>query len=358
MIFGKKTGGGELTEAAVMGALATVNDPELHKDLVTLGMVKDVKIEGGEVRVVVELTTPACPLKDKIEGDVRAALEKVAGVEKVTVGFTANVSKRPMAGEGEELAPGVRNIVAVGSGKGGVGKSTTALNLALALEQTGARVGLLDADIYGPNIPMMMGVTAQPEVQDKKMVPIEKFGIKMISMGLLVPEDTPVIWRGPMLNSALRQFFGDVVWGELDYLVVDLPPGTGDVQISLVQLVKVTGAVIVTTPQGVSLQDARKAMAMFKQTQTEVLGIIENMSYFIAPDTGKRYDIFDTGGGERAAEELGIPFLGAIPLGMRVREGGDTGDPIVIADPEGEIAMKYKEIAKGLAARISIANLG
>ena len=348
--------GGELTQEAVMDVLRTVQDPELHKDLVSLGMVKRVEIERGNVRLEIQLTTPACPLKEIIIRNIDAALRKLTGYAGVKVEFSANVAGRAVSGQ--DLTPGVRNIIGVASGKGGVGKSTVALNLAISLAKTGARVGLLDADIYGPNIPTMMGAHQPPLADgDNKMVPLEGHGIKMISMGLLVPEDQPVIWRGPMLNNVLRQFFGDVAWGELDYLIVDLPPGTGDVQISLVQLVRVTGCVIVTTPQTVSLQDARKGLVMFHQTNTPVLGIIENMSYFICDHCGTRHDIFDTGGGERIAGELGVPFLGAIPLGINVREGGDRGRPVSITDPECEQSRKFLEIAQNLAARISVQNL-
>lgn len=343
-----------LSKEQVIEALRTVNDPEIHKDLVSLGMVKAVEVEEGRVRVQIQLTTPACPLKNVIGGDVEAALAKLPGFKSVQIDFSANVASR-RATEGE-LVPGVRNIIGVASGKGGVGKSTVALNLAISLQKTGARVGLLDADIYGPNIPTMMGLTEAPRIDGNKMVPLEKFGVKMISMGLLVPEDAPVIWRGPMLNNALRQFFGDVQWGELDYLIVDLPPGTGDVQISLVQLVNVTGCVIVTTPQTVSLQDARKGLAMFQQTNTPVLGLIENMSYFICDGCGKRHNIFDTGGGEKAAASLGIPFLGAIPLGVNVRDGGDRGLPVSAADPQCEHSQRFMEIAQRLAGNVSILN--
>lgn len=356
MIF-KKSGTGEngLTREAVLAVLATVQDPELHKDLVSLGMVRAVEIKEGRVKLEIQLTTPACPLKELITRDVEAALAKLPGFVGLEVNYTANVTGRDR-GE-EDLAPGVRNIIGVASGKGGVGKSTVALNLAISLAQSGARVGLLDADIYGPNLPTMMGLHEPPQVAGGKMVPLEKFGVKMISMGLLIPEDQPVIWRGPMLNRALQQFLGDVAWGELDYLIVDLPPGTGDVQISLVQLVRVTGCVIVTTPQTVSLQDARKGLAMFHQTKTPVLGIIENMSYFICGECGTRHNIFDTGGGERVAAELGLPFLGAIPLGINVREGGDTGRPVSVTEPECEQSRQFLAIAQHLAARISVANL-
>jgi ATP-binding protein involved in chromosome partitioning len=351
----------ELTRESVMAALATVNDPELHRDLVSLGMVKNVDLpEPGLVIVQVQLTTPACPLKGQINRDIEEALGRLPGFQAVRVDFSANVSAgRGAQGPQAELAPGVRNIIGIASGKGGVGKSTVALNLSISLAKTGARVGLLDADIYGPNIPTMMGlpVGQPPRVVDDKMVPIEKFGIKMISMGLLVPEDQPVIWRGPMLNSALRQFFGDVHWGELDYLIVDLPPGTGDVQISLVQLVQVTGCVIVSTPQTVSLQDAKKGLAMFHQTNTPVLGLIENMSYFICPNCEERHNIFDTGGVERAARALELPFLGAIPIGLDVRSGGDDGEPITIASPDSETSHKFLEIAQNLAGQVSVMNL-
>ncbi|MCL5611492.1 MAG: iron-sulfur cluster carrier protein ApbC [Chloroflexi bacterium] len=344
-----------LTREAVMDVLRTVNDPELHRDLVSLGMIKQVEITDGRVKLEIQLTTPACPLRETIGRDVEAALRPLSGFQGVDIDFSSNVAGRALADR--DLVPGVRNIIAVASGKGGVGKSTVALNLALSLAKTGAAVGLLDADIYGPNIPTMMGVAQPPRVENNKMVPIEKFGIKMISMGILVPDDSPIIWRGPMLNNALRQFFGDVVWGELDYLVIDMPPGTGDVHISLVQLVQVTGAVIVTTPQTVSLNDARKGLAMFQQTNTPVLGIIENMSYFICGKCGERHDIFDTGGGRRVAEDLDLPFLGAIPIGLKVREGGDRGEPIVIAEPESEPARQFMAIAGNLAARVSVTNL-
>jgi len=351
--------GGALTRKAVLEALRGVHDPELHKDLVSLGMIKDLAVEDGRVRLDIQLTTPACPLRELIHRDVETALGKLDGFRAVEITFSANVAGRKPA-EGD-LAPGVRNIIAVASGKGGVGKSTVALNVAIALGQSGARVGLLDADIYGPNIPTMMGLSERPLIAGpegaEKMIPLEKYGLKVISMGVLIPDDQPVVWRGPMLNTALRQFFADVEWGELDYLIVDLPPGTGDVQISLVQLVPVTGCVIVTTPQTVSLQDARKGLAMFELTHTPVLGIIENMSYFICDGCGKRHDIFDTGGGKAIAAQLGLPFLGAIPLGVSVRAGGDCGVPITIADPQSEASREFAQIARTLAARVSVRNL-
>ncbi len=339
----------------VFEALTTVNDPELHKDLVSLNMIKRVEEDGGNVLVEVELTTPACPLKAQIEGDVRAAVGKIDGVESLNVEFSANVAGRQRAAE--DLLPNVRNIIGVASGKGGVGKSTVSVNLALSLLKTGARVGLLDADIYGPNIPLMLGTNDPPQVsENNKMIPVEAHGLKTVSMGLLLDPDEAVVWRGPMLNSALRQLLGDVEWGELDYLIVDLPPGTGDVQISLVQLAKVTGCVLVTTPQAVALQDARKGVAMFNVTNTPLLGMIENMSYFICPH-GDRVEIFDHGGGRRAAETLGVPFLGEIALDTRIRVGGDTGNPIVVADPDGEVSQMFLKAAQSLAAQVSISNL-
>ena len=353
MIFGKRGNNG-LDRDAVMRALATVNDPELHKDVVSLGMVKDVKIDGGAVRLNLELTTPACPLKEVFQRDVKAALEKVPGFESVTIDFSSNVMGRAM-GQGD-LAPGVRNIIAVASGKGGVGKSTVSVNLALSLAKTGARVGLLDADIYGPNIPIMLGLKEPPRVVENRMVPLEAHGLKVISMGVLIPEGQAVIWRGPMLNSALRQFFSDVDWGELDYLIVDLPPGTGDVQISLVQLVKVTGCVIVTTPQDVALQDVRRGIAMLRQTNTPVLGLIENMAWFRCDGCEKIHYIFGQGGGERMAKEVGIPLLGQIPLGQVVREGGDAGRPVTLFAPECQQSEKFMEIAQALAAAVSVKN--
>ncbi|MCE5229743.1 Mrp/NBP35 family ATP-binding protein [bacterium] len=343
-----------LPREAVMQALATVNDPELHRDIVSLGMVKSVEIENGRVQLTLELTTPACPLKEVFTRDIRAALGKIPGFRAVRIEFTANVSQREIGRD--DLAPGVRNIIAVASGKGGVGKSTVSVGLAIALARAGARVGLLDADMYGPNIPLMMGINDPPRVENGKMKPLENYGVKVISIGFLIEPGAPVIWRGPMLNSALRQFFSDVDWGELDYLVVDLPPGTGDVQLSLVQLVPVTGAVLVTTPQEVSLQDARRGASMFMQTKTPILGVIENMAYFRCDACNKEHYIFGEGGGRRVAGELGVPLLGRIPLGQNVREGGDSGRPVLIDDPECEQSRTIAEIAASLAAAIAVRN--
>ncbi|MBI2371018.1 MAG: iron-sulfur cluster carrier protein ApbC [Deltaproteobacteria bacterium] len=339
---------------AVMAALATVKDPEIHRDLVSLNMVKNVRVEDSKVSLTVELTTPACPLRESIDRDVRAALAQVPGVKEVDIQMSANVRSAGVTLP-DNLIPGIKNTVAVASGKGGVGKSTVSVNLAVALAMTGARVGLLDADIYGPNVPLMMGVNEQPQVtEDSKIHPIESYGVKIMSMGFLLKEDQPVIWRGPMLHGVLKQFLGDVLWGDLDYLVVDLPPGTGDVQLTLSQSIPLTCTVIVTTPQDVSLLDARKCMAMFKQFKVPIFGIIENMSYYVCPDCGRRDEIFSHGGGARAAERLGLPFLGEIPLATPVRVGGDTGAPIVLAKSPTPASEAFKEVAGRLAATISV----
>ncbi len=350
-----------LTNEKIIASLRKVNDPDLHKDLVTLNMVKDVKINGDDVLVVVELTTPACPLKDKIQQDCIDAIKKDnPEVKNITVTMTSNV-KANTSSLKASILPGVKNTIAVASGKGGVGKSTVAVNLAVALAMDGAKVGLIDADIYGPSVPMMFGIKEQPKIyQDTataKMVPLENYGVKVMSIGFLIEEDAPVIWRGPMASGAIKQFMSDVHWDELDYLIFDLPPGTGDIQLTLVQTIPLSGAVVVTTPQEVSLIDVRKAMSMFKRVNVPILGIVENMSYFIAPDTGKKYDIFGTGGGEKLAKELSVPLLGAIPINQNIREGGDNGKPVVFDQPESDHAKTILEISRNLAAQVSINNL-
>ena len=345
-----------VTQEQVLSVLRTVEDPDLHKDIVTLGFVKDVRIAGGEVDFTIELTTPACPVKDQLKEE---AEQKVGGLPGVTVArakMTADVKAR--GGFGRQAVPGIRNIIAVGAGKGGVGKSTTSVNLAVALSRRGARVGLMDADVYGPNIPQMLGVKDQPEVSDdKKMIPPMAHGIKVISMGMLVPADQPIIWRGPMLHGAVQQFMRDVAWGELDYLVVDLPPGTGDVSLSMAQSVPVAGAVVVTTPQGVSVSDVRKAVGMYRQLNIPILGVIENMSHFVCPHCSEITDIFGTGGGEAMASDMGIPFLGKVPIDTRVRQGGDDGTPIVAAAPDAPAAKAFDELATKVAAQVSIQNM-
>lgn len=339
---------------AVAAALETVNDPELHASIVRLGMVKELLIDGGSIKLKVELTTPACPLKETIEHDIRAVLEPIDGVTDIALEWGANV-RASAPREGQKPIEGVRNIIAVASNKGGVGKSTVASNLAVALAKAGARVGLMDADITGPNLPTMFGLGQglQAGASDGLRT-VDKFGVKVVSIGFLLPKGTPVVWRGPMIGSAVRQLLHDVPWGELDYLIIDLPPGTSDASMSMAQEAPISGAVIVSTPQDVSIEDAMKAVAMFEKLDIPVFGMIENMSYFIAPDTGKQYDIFGHGGAQKAAEDLGIDFLGEIPIEPAVREGADRGVPIVYGAPDTQSAKAIEKIAGNVAARLSV----
>jgi len=341
-----------ISTEAIMAALSKVQDPELHKDLVSLNMIQDLKVNKDKVSFSLVLTTPACPLRSRIEREAREAVAAVPGVGSVEMKVGANV---PSDGRARGLLQlPIRNAVAIASGKGGVGKSTVAVNVAVVLARNGARVGLLDADIYGPNIPTMMGVDHLPPLQDGKLMPAEAFGVKMMSIGFLVKPNQPLIWRGPMLHSAIRQFLADVTWGELDYLVVDLPPGTGDAALSLAQSLPLSGSVIVTLPQQVSLEDARRSLEMFKQLDVSVLGVVENMSYLELPD-GTRMDIFGTGGGQRLAQEADAPFIGAIPMDPAVREGGDSGLPVVVSHPDSPVARALVDIAESIAAKISVA---
>ena len=343
----------ELTKELILGALSKVQEPELHQDLVTLNMVRNLEIAGDKVSFTIMLTTPACPLRVQIEKEAKQAVLAL-GAKTVDVKLDSDV---PNDGRMRGLVNmPIRNAIAVGSGKGGVGKSTVAVNIAVALAQTGARVGLLDADIYGPNIPTMMGVERLPPPNGNKLVPAEAYGLKMISMGLLVKPGQPLIWRGPMLNSAIRQFLGDVEWGELDYLIVDLPPGTGDAALSLAQALPLSGAIIVTLPQLVSLEDASRGLQMFRTLEVPILGVIENMSYLDLPD-GTRMDIFGTGGGEQLAQATQTTFLGKIPIDPAVRAGGDSGQPIVVAKPDSDAARILTEIAEKVAAQVSVAAL-
>lgn len=350
-MFGKSN---RVTKDMVLGALKTVQEPELHKDLVTLNMVKDIEIAEGDVTFTVTLTTPACPLKSQIEAEAKAAVARLSGVKGVSVKFDAQV--RADNRIGAKLKVPIKNIIAVASGKGGVGKTTVSANLAVALAQMGAKVGILDADIYGPNVPIAMGVFTMPAVEDEKMIPAEAHGVQVMSIGFLVPDGEALVWRGPMLHKAIGQLLTDVAWGDpvaqnpadrdLDYLVVDLPPGTGDAQMSLAQLVPLTGAVVVTTPQALALADAMRGISAFSRLEVPVLGIIENMAG----------DVFGTGGGEAAAAKLGVPFLGRVALASVVRESGDQGEPVVACCPETEQAEVFRQIAQRIAAYVSVLN--
>ena len=342
-----------VTKEQVLSALRDVQDPDLHKDIVTLGFVKDVQIQVSEVDFTVELTTPACPVKDELKAEAEGKVAALEGVTAARAEMTANVSTR--GGFGRQQIPGIRQIIAVGAGKGGVGKTTTSVNLAVALAQQGARVGLLDGDVYGPNIPQMLGLSAAPEVAgENRILPPEALGIKVISMGMLVPADQAIIWRGPMLHGAVQQFMREVEWGELDYLVVDLPPGTGDVALSIAQSVPMAGAVVVTTPQGVAVSDVRRAVGMFRQLNITVLGVIENMSAFVCPHCDEKTEIFGSGGGAQMAKDLDIPFLGDVPMDTRVRSGGDDGHPIVSAAPDAPAAKAFVALSSKVAAQVSI----
>ncbi|MFQ5441800.1 MAG: iron-sulfur cluster carrier protein ApbC [Thermodesulfobacteriota bacterium] len=347
----------KITKVQVLNALSRVMDPELGKDLVALNMIRDVKIDGTLVSFDLVLTTTACPLKKELEENSRKAAMGVAGVTEVNVKVGAEVPKSKGLPDKTPI-PGVKNTIAVASGKGGVGKSTVAVNLALALAATGAKVGLLDTDVYGPSIPLMMGIHETPAATpDEKLVPLENFGLKLMSVGFMLDEETPLIWRGPLVMQLIKQFLQNVLWGELDYLIIDLPPGTGDVQLTLVQTIPLTGAVIVTTPQDIALLDARRAIKMFGEVKVPVLGIIENMSYFICPHCNKETEIFSHGGGEKTSERYKVPLLGKIPLDVKIREGGDRGNPIVVAEPGSEHSKAFVDIACATAARVSIVDL-
>ncbi len=341
-----------ITSKDVLQALGTVNEPELHKDLVTLNMIENVAIQDGKVSFKLVLTTPACPLRGKIEHEAKEAVMKLDGIKEVVIDTDAKVISDGKIRD--LLSLPIHNVVAVASGKGGVGKSTVSVNLAASLAMRGARVGLLDADIYGPNIPTMMGVDHLPAPKENRLQPAVAYGVKMMSIGFMVRPGQPLIWRGPMLHTAIRQFLADVEWGELDYLIVDMPPGTGDAQLSLMQSVELSGGVIVTLPQQVSLDDASRGLSMFREMKVPVLGIIENMSYLEMPD-GTKMDIFGQGGGAELARASKTPFLGEIPMEADVRIGGDSGKPIVVTNPESHAAKAMQEITEKLAAQISMA---
>jgi ATP-binding protein involved in chromosome partitioning len=337
----------------VMEALRGVKDPELHRDVVALGMVQDLKVEGGTVSFTLNLTTPACPLRAEMEASVSAAVQAIPGVTEVKVRMSAHIPATRPADQGEVMK-GVKNIIAVASGKGGVGKTTVAVNLAVSLASSGARVGLLDADIYGPTVPVMMGVKERPGAVGNMMVPPAAHGVKVISLGFFYKDDTPLVWRGPMVAGAVKQLLTQVEWGDLDYLVVDLPPGTGDSSLTLAQTVPLGGVVIVTTPQEASLNIATKALVMFRKLNVPILGIVENMSYFVCPHCGERTYIFSEGGGKRAAKALDAQFLGEIPIYPLIREQSDAGAPVSAAAPDSPESAAFKDIAFRVAGMVSI----
>jgi len=368
------------TRDQVLDVLRTIQDPDLFKDIVTLGFITECTVEGGGVKVVINLTTPACPVKDQMKAEAETKIRALPGIQDVQVEMTAEV--RGQSGPPRKIAPNIRHIVAVSSGKGGVGKSTVTVNLAAALARTGARVGILDCDVYGPDIPMMMGLTGEPEALDRKLIPKERHGVKTMSIGYLLEDDKPVIWRGPMIHKLLEQFLADVEWGELDYLLVDMPPGTGDAQLSLAQIVPLSGGVLVTTPQAVSAYDVGKAVGMFKQVNVPILGIVENMAGYVVAgkvegaagarmvlDTGKsaeeitlddtgRFEtvvhIFGAGAAERLAEKYEFPVMGRVPLNPAVRVGGDGGDPVTLTQPDSVVSQEFASIAGRFAQRLAI----
>jgi ATP-binding protein involved in chromosome partitioning len=340
---------------AVLDALKRVIDPDLRKDIVSLGFVKNLAIEGGRVAFTIELTTPACPVKDVMKEQAVAAVSSLPGVEDVAVTMSAAVRSVTAPEHGRPPLPGVKNVIAVGAGKGGVGKTTVSVNLALALAKAGARVGILDGDIYGPNVPMMLGLKTQLTSNGQQIVPAEKYGIQVVSIGFMTDEDAPVIWRGPMVHSAIQQFFRDVAWRDLDYLIIDMPPGTGDVALSLSQTVPVAGAVVVTTPQQVSLADSRRAARMYQKLNVPTLGIVENMSYYACPNCHHESDLFGYGGGERIASDIGLPFLGRLPVYQPISAGSDRGIPIVVAEPDSPASRAFLTVAERVAAQVSIA---
>jgi ATP-binding protein involved in chromosome partitioning len=346
-----------LDEAAVLDALRPIVDPDFQKSIVDLGFVKELRIDAGRVEFAIELTTPACPVKAEFEKAARDRVAALPGVRSVEVRMTSNTRGQRSTPPTADAAvlPGVRNTIAVASGKGGVGKSTVAVNLALALRQSGARVGLMDADVYGPSLPLLTGVSGRPHSENKRIFPNEGHGLLLMSMGFFLSQDSPVIWRGPMVHGLVRQFLTDVEWGELDYLVVDMPPGTGDAALTLTQMAPLSGALIVTTANDLSLIDARKGLSMFRKVQVPVLGIVENMSYFTPPDLpDRRYRIFGEGGGRRVAQELGLDLLAEIPIEPRIVEGGDRGTPIVVDAPDSEAAGIFRELAGQVARRLAV----
>jgi len=346
----------EIKESAVLDALRKVNDPDLNRDIVSLGFVKNLKICDGNIGFDVELTTPACPVKELLKTQAHDVVAALPGVTRVNVTMTAQTLSRPVTNN--DVLKGVKNLIAIGSGKGGVGKSTATANLALALAATGAKVGILDADVYGPSIPQMFGTneSPRPNAQQQAVPPIA-YGIKLMSVGMMIDDDSPMVVRGPIVTKVLQQFISAVEWGELDYLLLDLPPGTGDVQLTLAQSAPINGAVIVTTPQDVALRVAKKGLKMFQQVNVPILGIIENMAGFVCPNCNTVHNIFRKGGGERMARELGVPLLGSIPLDPRMVEAGDMGRPLVALDKTSPGAIAFERVARNMAAQLSITNI-
>jgi ATP-binding protein involved in chromosome partitioning len=344
-------------EKVILAALSQIMDPDLNRDIVSLGFIKNLKIDAGKVAFDIELTTPACPVKDQFKSQAESLVMAIDGVDSVDVNLTAQVRQAAVQPDGPQTIPGVKHMIPVASGKGGVGKSTVSVNLAIALAQTGAKVGLMDLDIYGPSVPTIMGMEAKPVIEENRILPAEKYGVKFISMGFFLEEEQAVVWRGPMLVKMIDEFIANVEWGELDYMIVDLPPGTGDIQLSLCQKIALTGAVVVSTPQDVALKVAQKAISLFNSLKTPVLGLVENMSYYVCPHCNEKDYIFGNGGTKKAAARLELPFLGELPLSKKIREDSDAGEPTVAADPEGEYAKAYQAIAAQLAAQVSIRSM-
>lgn len=343
----------ELTEQVILDTLRSIKDPDLHRDVVSLGFIRDIRINDGHVSFDFVLTTPACPARSELQQQAEATVGRLPGVKSVSVEMKANVPMHHGRVQGPRPVEGVRHLIAIASNKGGVGKSTVAVNLAVALARAGARTGLVDADITGPNIPTMMGFEAGFQAQSGGLSITERYGVRIASIGFVLPKGSPVVWRGPMIGTAVRQLLHDLPWGELDYLIVDLPPGTSDASMSMAQEAPISGVVIVTTPQSVSIEDASKAVTMFDKLQVPVFGLVENMSYFLCPHCGERTDIFGHGGARNAAEELGLEFLGEIPIDVAVREGGDSGQPIVHSAPDSPGGRAFVALAEKIAARVS-----
>jgi ATP-binding protein involved in chromosome partitioning len=346
-----------LTSAAVLDALRGVRDPDLHKDIVSLGFVRNLSIDGGRVAFAIELTTPACPVKDQMRDQAHALVAALPGVASVEIEMTAAVRTTAVGKGTRAPVPGVKNVIAVGAGKGGVGKTTVAVNLAIALAQAGSRVAMIDGDMYGPNVPIMLGLDTQLVADEQgRIIPAEAYGLQVVSMGFMTNDDSAVIWRGPMLHGAVQQFFRQVAWNDVDYLIVDMPPGTGDVALSLSQSVPVSGAIVVTTPQQVSLADTRRAIRMYQKLNIRTLGLIENMSHFACPSCGAESDLFGRGAGELLAADMSVPFLGRLPIYQPIRVGGDTGRPIVVSEPDSPAARAFRNAAEQAAAQVSIAS--